>query len=38
MGNMGEEDQEIQTASHKISHRDVMYSMGTKVSNIILQI
>ena len=36
---MGEEDQEIQLpVIKKISHGDVMYSMGTKVSNIVLQI
>ena len=33
MGEMGEEDWEIQTSSYKVSHKDIMYSTGKIVKN-----
>ena len=35
MGEMGEEGQKLPTCSYKISSGDVMYSMVTKVNNIV---
>ena len=38
MDEMGEEDKVVQTSSYKINnYRDVMYSLGTIVNNVILQ-
>ena len=36
MGETGEGDQEVQTSSYKISHWDVMYSIGNIVNNIVI--